>query len=158
MKTFTNRFVVNAPLHKVSEFHSDPNVFRKLMPPPTIVSFNTHEPLAEGSKTSFTMWMGPLPINWVAIHSDVDPHTGFTDKQVEGPFDYWEHRHEFKSLSDTTTEVIDTIRAFPSRHPFWGVVCWFIWFSLPLLFLYRGWITNREIKQNNRYINSEIHH
>jgi ligand-binding SRPBCC domain-containing protein len=150
MKTFTNRFVVNAPLQKVADFHSNPKVFSKLMPPPTLVRFTTFEPLEEGSKTSFKMWIGPLPINWVAVHFDVDPLNGFTDKQVEGPFSYWEHRHEFIPLSDTTTEVIDTIQAIPSRHLFWGPICWLIWFSLPLLFSYRGWVTKQEINRNNR--------
>ena len=45
------------------------------------------EPLGNGSVSEFTLWMGPLPVHWIAIHKDVDPMRGFQDNQLSGPFD-----------------------------------------------------------------------
>ena len=47
-------------------------------------------PLAEGSVSRFTLWVGPLPLHWTAVHKDV-PENGCTDVQSEGPAKKWEH-------------------------------------------------------------------
>ena len=40
--------------------------------------------MTEGSISEFTLCMGPVPIRWRAIHSDIGPK-GFTDIQEIGP-------------------------------------------------------------------------
>ena len=99
MKAYTHRFRVLAPLAQVAEFHRDTKVLRYLTPPPLIVTFNELQPLAEGSVADFTMWFGPLPIHWVAVHSDVNPTTGFTDTQAAGPFEIWVHKSPWQFVS-----------------------------------------------------------
>ena len=102
--------------------------------------------LAEGSTAEFVMWLGPVPINWTAKHSDVDPMNGFTDTQIKGPFRYWQHRHTFRSIDEHTTEVKDVIEAKFSRHPYRAVICGLMWAGLPTLFGYRAWKTKQELE------------
>jgi len=147
MKQYSHRFLVQAPLARVAEFHRDTKALKYLTPPPLIVRFNELQPLSEGSVADFTMWFGPLPIRWVARHSDVNPLTGFFDTQVAGPFETWIHQHSFIAVEDNITEIRDTIRAQPSLHAFWGIVSRFMWLNLPLLFAYRAWRTRKAVER-----------
>ncbi|MFC1878828.1 hypothetical protein ACFLZW_02830 [Chloroflexota bacterium] len=147
MRKYSHRFSVQAPLGAVVEFHQDSRALKLLTPPPLFVTFNKVEPLAEGSVADFTMWLGPLPIHWVATHSGVDPMHGFSDSQTTGPFEVWIHRHSFESLDDNNTEIVDQIQAKPSNHPFWGIVSRIMWLSLPVLFVYRSRQTRRALER-----------
>ena len=148
MKTFTHRFQVNAPLERVAGFHSDSRALKVLTPPPIVVAFHHLEPLGHGSVADFTMWFGPIPIRWCAVHSEVDPQSGFTDTQETGPFASWQHRHTFTSINANTTLVEDSIQAQPSNHFFYGLVSRFMWLTLPILFAYRARRTRREVETN----------
>ena len=146
MATYTHRFRVNTSLDRVLEFHQDPRALKWLTPPPVIVQFHDFEPVAENSRVDFTMWMGPLPVRWVAIHSEVDPNAGFTDSQVHGPFKRWVHRHNFRRIDAQVTEIEDTIEAEPGSHPVWGLVSRFMWSNLGMLFKYRERVTRRKLE------------
>jgi ligand-binding SRPBCC domain-containing protein len=148
MKHFSHRFEVKAPIEAVAEFHQDSRALKLLTPPPLFVTFNKVEPLAEGSVADFNMWMGPLPIHWVATHSDVDRLRGFTDTQTTGPFEKWTHRHSFESIDADKTAVLDQVQAKPSNHLFWGVISRFMWLTLPVLFAYRAWQTKKAIEKS----------
>ncbi len=106
MPVFDYTFTVEAPFEAVSRFHEDPNVLKVLTPSP--VRVHRMDPLAEGSITRFTVWMGPVPIHWTAEHSDLSEH-GFTDTQVEGPMRRWVHTHRFRPVGASTTEVHEHI-------------------------------------------------
>jgi ligand-binding SRPBCC domain-containing protein len=125
----------------VAEFHNDTSALRRLSPPPMIVQFNDVEPLAEGSVADFTMWLGPVPIRWVAVHSEVSS-AGFVDTQQKGPFKAWRHQHQFHALDEHTTEVIDTIDA-----EYGNLISRFMWLNLPVLFAYRGWRTRQTLEK-----------
>ena len=108
MPTFDYHFQVNAPLKAVSAFHHDTSVLKKLTPPPIFVQIHAYEPLAEGSTAEFTLWFGPFPVRWKAVHSDVSDR-GFTDTQVSGPLKKWQHTHRFTSIENQRTEVSEHI-------------------------------------------------
>jgi ligand-binding SRPBCC domain-containing protein len=147
MKTYKRSFEVVAPMEAVSRFHGDTRALRILNPPGLWVQFHKVEPISEGSIADFTLWLGPLPIRWMATHSDVGPD-GFSDTQTRGPFDYWHHRHQFTEISEGRTLVSDEIQAQPGKHFFWGLVSWGMWFSLPLLFAYRAWRTRNTVESS----------
>ena len=130
----------------VLEFHGRASSLGAITPPVIPVRLN-HAPdrLGPGDEMDFTMWMGPLPVRWVARVESVSSD-GFVDHQVEGPFEFWSHRHTFDPLDEGTTEVIDTVEAKLKRHPVWGPVGLAMWLGLPFLFAYRGWKTKRLIE------------
>jgi ligand-binding SRPBCC domain-containing protein len=141
MKTYRHTFAVKAPLAAVADFHRDTRALRLLTPPPMVVQFNQVEPLGEGSIADFTMWMGPAPVRWTAVHSEVTEQNGFVDTQQKGPFRFWRHRHQFRAIDEQTTEVIDTVEA-----GYGNLVSRFMWANLPILFAYRAWRTKNSLE------------
>lgn len=140
---YRRQFEVQAPLAAVAAFHTQPASMAAITPPPVIVRIR-HAPtrLAEGDEMAFTLWLGPLPVHWLARIEDVSAH-GFTDRQLRGPFRTWVHRHTFRPRSETATLVQDEIRIELRRHPFWAVLGFLMWLNLPVLFAYRSWKTRR---------------
>ena len=100
---FRHSFTVAAPLQAVAEFHAASTSMAAITPPPIIVKIRqAPAQLAEGDEMDFTMWLGPVPVRWLASIEQVSP-AGFTDRQVRGPFKCWQHRHSFVAVDEQTT-------------------------------------------------------
>lgn len=140
---FQHRFQVNAPLDQVVEFHSRSASMAAITPPPIIVKVHHAPPvLADGDEMDFTMWLGPLPLRWLA-RIEATPQEGFIDRQIKGPFAEWVHHHKFVRVDDQTTVILDEINLRLRCHLFWGVIGLGMGLGLPLLFAYRQWKTRR---------------
>ncbi len=138
---YYHRFIVNAPLAAVSDFHSRNASMRAITPPPIIVQLHdAPETVSEGSTMDFTLWMGPLPVRWRARMTNVG-QGGFVDTMERGPFKLWVHEHAYVAIDDNRTEVIDSLHIEPSANPFWGLVGRSMMLGMPILFAYRGWRT-----------------
>jgi ligand-binding SRPBCC domain-containing protein len=129
----------------VVAFHQDSTGLKELSPPLMFIRLKKAEPIAEGSVVDFRMWLGPIPIDWIAVHSDVTEN-GFTDTQVSGPFTSWTHRHTFHLLDSRMAEVVDEIQAKPGRGLYWGLVSRLMWLGLPVLFAYRARVLKRKLE------------
>ncbi|MEZ4832558.1 MAG: hypothetical protein R2873_11265 [Caldilineaceae bacterium] len=89
------------------------------------------------------MWMGPLPVRWVAQFEDV-AEDSFVDRQVRGPFAQWVHRHTFVAVDEQITEVQDEVTVqLHEDSRWWQLVGFGMWMGLPVLFAYRAWRTRR---------------
>ncbi len=144
MKIFDYSFIVQAPLSRVVEFHRDARALKKLTPPPMIARMHLVEPLAEGSRARFTLWLGPIPIHWLAVHSRVDMLHGFTDTQVSGPMQFWQHTHQFSALDEKTTRVSEHIE-YEHKAGLPGLFTRILFSraGLRFLFAYRAFITRK---------------
>ena len=150
MPVFDYSFTVDAPLKTVRDFHRDTTALKRLTPPPTIVQIHSVEPLAEDSVSRFTLWVGPLPLRWKAVHRGVSDR-GFTDVQAEGPAAKWEHTHSFVPLTDGRTEIREHIE-FEHARGGWGLVTRLL-FSRPnlwLMFTYRKLATRWHLRSAGR--------
>ena len=98
--------------------------------------------MADGDAMAFTMWLGPIPVRWVARVEGVSG-SGFADHQERGPFEAWTHRHTFVKEDEDTTRIEDEVEARLKQHPLWRPAGPAMWLGLPLLFTYRGWKTRR---------------
>ena len=143
MHVFDYRFTVNAPLEAVSAFHFQTGILKALTPPMMIMQVHRFDPLANRSIGEFTMWMGPIPVRWVAEHSDVSP-TGFVDTQIRGPMKSWKHTHRFNRVSPQVTEVHEHIEFehYAGLKGIWSRML-FPRIALIVLFTYRRWATRR---------------
>jgi ligand-binding SRPBCC domain-containing protein len=140
---YRHSFIVPAPVQDVAEFHARSASMGEITPPPVIVKIQrAPECLAEGDEMRFTLWLGPVPVHWLARIEGVSP-TGFTDQQVQGPFERWEHRHSFVTVDQNSTRVDDEVTYTIRRHPWWGLVGLGMALGLPALFAYRGWKTKQ---------------
>lgn len=147
MPVFDFSFTVPASLAAVREFHRDTRALKRLTPPPTFVQLHSVEPLAEGSVSRFTLWVGPLPLRWKAVHRDVGER-GFTDVQAEGPAARWEHTHTFVPRAPDLTEIREHIE-YEHKRGFWGLVTrvLFSWPNLFLMFTYRKLVTRWHLRR-----------
>jgi ligand-binding SRPBCC domain-containing protein len=144
MLIFTDRFRANTTLEAVAAFHSSTLALKRLSPPPIIVQFNKVDPLAEGSLSDFTLWFGPLPLRWLAVHSQVDPDSGFIDTQVRGPMAAWRHQHSWRALPGGGVELSERVEY--EHQAGWNGLLTRILFAPPMLaflFAYRRWAIRR---------------
>jgi len=142
MPIFDYEFLVDAPRSAVAAFHYGASV-KTLTPLPIIAQLHYHEPLADGSKSNFTLWFGPFPVHWKVVHSDVG-ESGFTDTQIRGPLKRWRHNHRFFAQEDGTTRVSEHIE-FEYRPGLAGLLSRLIFSdpALTMLFTMRKMITRR---------------
>jgi len=147
MPTFTYSFTVPAPRPAVAAFHRDTRVLKRLSPPPIFIQLHRFEPLAENSEASFTMWFGPIPLRWRAVHTGVGPE-GFTDTQLAGPLDRWQHKHRFTALDGGHTRIEEHI-IFEHAPGFKGTFTrlFFNRPALTLLFTYRQLVTRLALRE-----------
>jgi ligand-binding SRPBCC domain-containing protein len=144
---YEHKFVVRTPLAAVADFHRQSSSMVAITPPPVRVRVHrAPEQLAGGDEMDFTLWLGFLPVRWLA-RIDEASATGFVDRQIRGPFNHWVHRHTFVARGDKLTEVRDEIEVELKRHLLWGPVGLSMWLGLPLLFAYRGWRTRLLLEQ-----------
>ena len=151
MPTIDHTFTLQASLEDVAAFHSDTNVLKHLMPPPVILQMHLFEPLAEGSIADFTLWIGPIPARWRAVHSQVNLPHGFIDTQQQGLLKSWVHRHTFTALGDNLTAVNDHIEYEHHNSPR-GIISRLLFGRLVLrgLFFYRKLVTRRIVQSTRR--------
>ncbi len=147
MPIFDYIFQVDAPVEAVREFHADTSALKRLTPPPTFVQIHSIEPMAEGSVSEFTLWVGPLPLRWRAVHRSVSDG-GFTDIQASGPAAKWEHTHSFMPLADGRTEIREHIE-FEHKTGLRGLATrlLFSWPNLWFMFGYRSLVTQRALRR-----------
>lgn len=140
---FTHSFRVKAPLVTVSNFHRETASMSAITPPPIGVRIKAAQDYPDnGDQMAFSLMIGPIEIPWVARFEGVSP-TGFTDRQIEGPFREWVHRHEFVVIGDGLTEVVDKVEVHLKRHLIWGPLGFLMWLGMPFLFTFRSWKTRR---------------
>ena len=148
MPVFDYRFTVAAPLDAVRDFHRDTRALKRLTPPPVCVRLHRVDPLAEGSVSEFTLWVGPLPLRWTAVHRDVSDR-GFTDVQAAGPAAKWEHTHTFVPLDAERTEIREHIE-YAHKPGLVGLVTRILFAKPNLLgmFFYRSLVTRWHLRRS----------
>jgi ligand-binding SRPBCC domain-containing protein len=144
---YVHCFQVKANIEQVAVFHRHSASMGAITPFPIQVQIHTApELLRNGDEMDFTLWAGPIPIRWLAMIEDVTP-TGFVDRQLRGPFRQWRHRHSFLALPNGYTEVLDEVEIELASHWFWYLIGLGMWFTMPILFAYRGWKTRQLLQQ-----------
>ena len=148
MPVVTSAFTVRAPLAAVAEFHREARTLQRLSPPPLFIQLHRADPPAEGSAVEFTLWIGPLPVRWVAVYSNVSAMHGFTDTQQRGPLRRWRHTHRFEAIDPNTTRVSDQIE-YEYPRGLAGILTRLLFSSvgLRIVFLYRAWMTRRSLER-----------
>lgn len=148
-KVFEHRSIIPTTVEAIIAFHEHPRAFQRLTPPPVFIHVqrNDLQSLTEG-EVAFTMWMGPIPVRWLARHeAGPTPHS-FIDRQLEGPLAVWEHQHIFEAVPEGVA-LIDHI-TLEHRKGWRGWLTRLAFDGLPLrmLFIYRHWRTRLALRQD----------
>ncbi|HUF64083.1 MAG TPA: TIGR01777 family oxidoreductase [Verrucomicrobiales bacterium] len=99
------------PASLLDEWHRREAALERLRPPwERVRVVDAGQGIRDGSRVILELAWGPARVRWVAEHFDCRPGEGFSDRQLEGPFAAWEHRHEFRDLGDGKSELVDRVR------------------------------------------------
>ena len=143
MVTFRYSSLIPAPLHAVWAFHERPEAIQLLTPPDTPLTVESRiGGLETGSRITFRV--SHLKIRWVAEHTEYEYQHLFADRQVEGPFRTWYHRHLFASEGQgtrLTDEIEFTLPLSPLSD--W-LIGWAVKLQLKAMFRYRHSVTRLE--------------
>tara|TARA_B100001765_G_scaffold7148_1_gene4130 strand:- start:582 stop:1016 length:435 start_codon:yes stop_codon:yes gene_type:complete len=100
--SFKYKTKINQPLNKIFDFYSNPKNIKLLTPWFVKVSCTPEKKISK--KGVFT-----IEINIFGIKNKVEiliknheENKFFTDLQIKGPFNYWEHNHIFKYENNET--------------------------------------------------------
>ena len=100
--SFKYKTKINQPLNKIFDFYSNPKNIKLLTPWFVKVSCTPEKKISK--KRVFT-----IEINIFGIKNKVEiliknheENKFFTDLQIKGPFNYWEHNHIFKYENNET--------------------------------------------------------
>ena len=151
MMKYRHTFSVNASIEEVVQFHRRSASMADITPPPVVVRVQ-HAPelLSSGDEMAFTLWIGPLSVPWVARIEQVT-ETGVIDRQIDGPFQHWVHRHTFVPLDQAKTEIRDEIETELSSFGRRWLVGLGMRLNLPVLFAYRAWKTRRLLERSGQW-------
>ncbi|MFN0056312.1 MAG: TIGR01777 family oxidoreductase [Planctomycetales bacterium] len=106
----TRRIELAAPAQFVYDWHLRPGAFDRLAPPWQKVE--VRDPgagVAEGSRVVVRMRSGPLWKDWIAEHFGIVPGQEFHDRQIRGPFAFWEHAHRVEPAGSDRCVLEDQI-------------------------------------------------
>jgi ligand-binding SRPBCC domain-containing protein len=144
MMQFSYSSRIQAPVTTVWAFHERPDVLTLLTPPWQAVSVLRREGgLGVGAESEFRLFLGPIPLPWLAHHTACDRYCEFIDEQVTGPFAYWQHRHQFVPEGDATRLTDAIAFSLPGGWVSDALGGWFVQAQLDRLFAYRHQVTRR---------------
>jgi ligand-binding SRPBCC domain-containing protein len=129
----------------VWQFHERSDILQLLTPPWQPLQVVRREGgLAVGAITEFRLFLGVLPLTWLARHTEYEKNQYFTDVQISGPFDSWVHRHLFEPEGDKTKLTDDISYVMPGGDTVEFIGGWLVQAQLEAMFRYRHFVTKRE--------------
>jgi len=147
---FEHRSFFATSAEAMFDFHAQPSAFSTLTPPPIFIQVLRDDRTAlTNGEIEFRLWLGPLPIYWLARHEPGPIETSFIDRQLRGPMAIWEHQHIFQPVAGGV-ELIDHIML--AHKPGWQGIFSRLIFDGPalrFLFIYRHLRTRLALRQKN---------
>lgn len=103
MLKFQRSTLIDSPIEIVWGFHERPDILQLLISPWQPIEVVCREGGLEVDAISeFRIFLEPLPIKWVALHTEYEKNRVFTDEQTEEPFESWIQGHQFAEANGTT--------------------------------------------------------
>lgn len=148
IKIFEHQSNIQTTMEAMWDFHADPKAFSRLTPPPVFAQIHRRElrSLTDG-EMEFTLWMGPIPVRWLAQHESGSIETAFVDRMIKGPLAYWRHEHIFEP-TENGVRLTDRI-TIGHKPGLAGLFTRMAFDGLPLrlLFVYRHLRTRMSVSQ-----------
>lgn len=145
MLNFKHSTLIDAPLEVVWGFHERPDILDLLTPPWQPIQVVRREGgLEVGAITEFRIFVGIIPLRWLAVHIECEKYRLFTDEQREGPLEHWIHRHQFLAENGKTRLSDEIEFALPGGWLTESLAGWLAIAQLQQMFSYRHQVTQRE--------------
>ncbi|MBI2686175.1 MAG: SRPBCC family protein [Acidobacteria bacterium] len=125
-------------------FHERPDALNLLLPPwQRVRVISRTGGLAKGARVEFRIYIGPIPITWIAVHTEYKRNEIFVDEQQKGPFAYWRHAHIF--IPNGAGCVLRDEIAYSLPLGLTPILGWILNRPLRRMFDYRHAVTAREV-------------
>jgi ligand-binding SRPBCC domain-containing protein len=137
--------LINAPVEVVWQFHERADILDILTPPwQPVKVIRRQGGLEVGAITEFRLFLGFIPVRWVAKHIECEHNRLFVDQQIEGPMQSWVHRHQF-TVENDKTRLTDSIEyQLPGGWLAEFFLGWWVNARLQDMFRYRHEVTKKE--------------
>lgn len=90
-------------------WHEHDSAFNRLSPPWDQARMLSTEGIHEGARAQIELKTPLGRVGWLAEHFDVQQGVCFTDRQLRGPFAFWQHTHAFETSVGSQSSLHDTI-------------------------------------------------
>jgi ligand-binding SRPBCC domain-containing protein len=111
---FVKETRIGATPEAVFAFHESPGALERLTPPwERVRVVSGGDSLRPGCRVVLETRLGPIPLRWVAVHTEYEPPHLFADEQESGPFASWYHRHRFLDDGQGGTLLRDEVEYAP---------------------------------------------
>ena len=149
MLHFQYSTLINASVEAVWRFHEREDILQILTPPWQPVQVIRREGgLDVGAITEFRLFLGPIPITWLALHVECQEYKIFADQQVKGPMKSWLHCHIF-TQENGQTRLTDSIEyAIPGGQIAELLLGWWVEARLRDMFRYRHQVTVERLEDS----------
>ncbi|MCJ7628440.1 MAG: SRPBCC family protein [Longimicrobiales bacterium] len=124
---FETRTEIARTPEEVFPFFAAPENLERITPPELRFEILTPLPMEmrRGATIEYRLRLEGIPFRWRTEISDWDAPRSFTDRQLQGPYHTWIHRHTFEP-TETGTLMKDRV---DYRLPFWPLGEW----ALPIV-------------------------
>lgn len=133
---FSIRLPVSA--ERAYAWHEHDSAFNRLRPSWNQTEMISSEGIREGGRAVIAV---PAPwgrVRWNAEHFAIKFGREFSDRQLSGPFQFWQHRHRFDAQSQTECVLHDELTYGLPLSPLSDLVAgWFVRRQLQRMFEYR---------------------
>jgi ligand-binding SRPBCC domain-containing protein len=139
---FEKTSIIDASPEVLWRFHERSDILQLLTPPWQPVQIIRREGrLGVGAISEFRLWIGIVPVQWIAVHTACEPNRYFVDEQKTGPMASWQHRHQFE-VKGKQTQLTDAIAfSLPGGQSVESLLDWWVNSRLSDMFDYRHHIT-----------------
>jgi len=141
-------FRVSLPVEaeRAYAWHENDSAFNRLRPAWDSTRMLSTEGIRNGGRAVIALRSPLGTLNWHAEHFNVQPGREFSDRQLRGPFRFWQHTHQFNAISAGSSELVDIVRyelPFSPLSDFFAG--WFVRRQLRAMFAYRHRILSDDL-------------
>ena len=151
MQHLVFRSRLDVPATDLFAWHTREGAFERLTPPWAPVRLEHFEGIRDGDRAVLRIGPGPFGLKWVAEHFDYVEGQQFCDRQVQGPFGLWRHRHRMEEAGDAASVLVDDLRFEPPLGELGQLGVPLIRRELRRMFAYRHRITRQDLDLHRRY-------
>ncbi|MCJ8283532.1 MAG: cyclase [Rivularia sp. ALOHA_DT_140] len=145
MLDFKYSSIIDAPVEVVWKFYQRPDVVKLLIPPWQAIQVIRREGVfGTGTMTEYRLFLGGLSITWIARHTECEEYCFFTEEQISGPFEFWQHRHNFEREDGKTRLTDEIVFSLPGGESVDFISGWLFKSQLEGMFRYRHQVIKRE--------------
>ncbi|MEA5468080.1 SRPBCC family protein [Spirulina sp. 06S082] len=145
MLNFKYSTLIDASVETVWNFHERADILQVLTPPWQPVKVIRREGgLGVGAISEFRLFIGFIPVTWVARHTHFKLYCFFIDEQIEGPLVSWQHRHQFDDEGGQTRLTDAIAYELPGGGLAEFFLGWWVELRLRDMFRYRHEVTQQK--------------